>query len=137
VAKSLLFLPFGPSHLDAALLYVDLNPVRAAMTGTATAWEWSSARAHVSGQDESGLLSAGGLARFAGCADWEQRLRRGQAASTERALRLATRAGVPFADGACGEELERELRLAADLRDGQGRRICQSAGSSGSVALTR
>jgi REP element-mobilizing transposase RayT len=29
----------GPSHLDAALLYVDLNAVRAALSATATAWK--------------------------------------------------------------------------------------------------
>jgi putative transposase len=108
--------PLGPSHLDAALLYVDLNPVRAAMTGTATAWEWSSARAHVSGHDQSGLLSAGGLAEFGGCADWEQRLRRGQTATAERALRLATRTGAPFADAAFREEIERQRKPAADRR---------------------
>jgi REP-associated tyrosine transposase len=104
----------GPSPLDAALLYVDLNPVRAAMTGTATAWEWSSARAHVWGHDESGLLSRGGLARLGGCADWEQRLQRGQAATAERALRRATRTGAPFADAAFREQIERQLKLAAD-----------------------
>jgi putative transposase len=108
--------PLGPSHLDAALLYVDLNPVRAAMTGTATAWEWSSARAHVCGYDESGLLSPGGLAQLGGCEDWEQRLRRGQTETAERALRLATRTGAPFADAAFREEIERQRKLAADRR---------------------
>ena len=39
-----------------ALAYVDLNPVRAAMVGDALAYPWSSARAHVEGRDESGLL---------------------------------------------------------------------------------
>jgi putative transposase len=107
--------PLGPSHLDAALLYVDRNPVRAAMTGTATAWEWSSARAHVSGHDESGLLSPGGLAEFGGCEDWEQRLQRGQAETAERALRLATRTGAPFADAAFREQIKRQLKLAADV----------------------
>ncbi len=102
----------GPSHLDAALLYVDLNPVRAAMTGTATAWEWSSARAHVSGYDESGLLSTDGLAQFGGCADWERRLRRGQTTTTERALRAATRTGIPFGDAAFREELACQVGLA-------------------------
>ena len=29
----------GPNRLEAALLYVDLNPVRAGLTGEATAWE--------------------------------------------------------------------------------------------------
>jgi hypothetical protein len=108
--------PLGPSHLDAALLYVDLNPVRAAMTETATAWPWSSARAHVTGHDESGLLAAGRLAEMGGCADWRDRLSRGQAESAERALRTATSTGTPFADAAFREELERRLGLSAGHR---------------------
>jgi putative transposase len=126
--------PLGPSHLDAAL---HRNPVRAAMTGTATAWEWSSARAHVSGHDESGLLSPGGLAQFGGCEDWEQRLQRGQAETAERALRLATRTGAPFADAAFREEMERQLKLVADRRTGAVGRMRESARSSGPVELTR
>ena len=110
--------PLGASHLDAALLYVDRNPVRAAMTGAATAWEWSSARAHVSGHDESGLLSPGWLAQFGGCEDWEQRLRRDQSETAERDLRLATRTGAPFADAAFREEIQRQSKLAADRRRG-------------------
>jgi len=109
----------GPSHLDAALLYVDLNAVRAAMAATATAWQWSSARAHVSGHDESGLLAAGRLAEFGGCANWQDRLSRGQAESTERELRTATCTGTPFADAVFREELERRLGLAVGRRSGQ------------------
>ncbi len=51
----------GPAHLQAALLYVDRNPVRAGMTGEATAWPWSSAEAHVGGVDRTGLLVASAL----------------------------------------------------------------------------
>lgn len=101
--------PLGPNRVESALLYVDLNPVRAGMTGEATAWEWSSARAHVSGRDETGLLAPSRLAKFASCENWEARLRQRQAESTEKGLRRATRSGVPFADTAFRRELEHQF----------------------------
>ncbi len=129
--------PLGRSHLGAALLYVDLNPVRAAMTGTATAWEWSSARAHVCGRDESGLLSAACLAQFGGCPEWEHRLRQGQPETIERDLRLATRSGAPFADAVCREQIEHQLCLATDRPAGEAAPSCPSPIRSGSITLSR
>jgi putative transposase len=43
-------------HLVAALLYVDLNPVRAGLVGEAQLYPWSSARGHVEGKDPWGLV---------------------------------------------------------------------------------
>jgi len=97
----------GPSHLAAALLYVDLNPVRAAMTGQPTAWEWSSARAHVERRDETGLLNWSALDAWGGCESWAERLGRAQAESTAEAIRRATRTGKPFGDAAFRREWER------------------------------
>ena len=39
--------PMGPTHLQRAMLYVDMNPVRAGLVTTPWDWLWSSARAHV------------------------------------------------------------------------------------------
>ena len=119
MAKPFLLLRFGAVPSRRGLLYVDLNPVRAAMSATATAWEWSSARAHVSGHDKSGLLAAGRLAELGGCANWQDRLSRGQAESTERELRTATCTGAPFAAAVFREELDRRLGFAAGRRTGQ------------------
>jgi putative transposase len=44
-------------HLWAAIRYVELNPVRAGLVVDATAFEWSSARAHAA-LAEDGLLAA-------------------------------------------------------------------------------
>ena len=44
------------SHLWAALAYVERNPVRAGMLENAADYEWSSAAAHLTGSDNSGLL---------------------------------------------------------------------------------
>jgi REP-associated tyrosine transposase len=40
------------AHLIAAARYVALNPVRARLVARAQDWEWSSARAHLSGRDD-------------------------------------------------------------------------------------
>jgi putative transposase len=41
------------THLKAAVCYVSLNPVRAGLTDRAEDWPWSSARAHLTGMDDS------------------------------------------------------------------------------------
>ncbi len=48
--------PLDDEHFWMALRYVELNPVRAGLVKHAWDWPWSSARAHVTGVDESGLL---------------------------------------------------------------------------------
>jgi putative transposase len=39
-------------HLEAALRYVSLNPVRARLVARAQDWRWSSTRAHLTGKDD-------------------------------------------------------------------------------------
>lgn len=46
----------GIEHLWAALAYVERNPVRAGIVGTAVDYRWSSAVSHVSNLDPAGLL---------------------------------------------------------------------------------
>ena len=43
--------PLGRTHLLRALLYVDLNPLRAGLVGRAEEYPWSSARVHSEGAD--------------------------------------------------------------------------------------
>lgn len=47
-------------HLTAAARYVPMNPVRAGLTRQAQDWPWSSARAHLAGQDD-GLVTVAPL----------------------------------------------------------------------------
>lgn len=44
--------PMDGPHLYMAARYVELNPVRAGLVGSAAAWPWSSARAHLAGRDD-------------------------------------------------------------------------------------
>jgi putative transposase len=43
--------PLGASHLWAALRYVEMNLVRAGLVADPQCYEWSSAEAHLSGED--------------------------------------------------------------------------------------
>ncbi len=55
-------------HLLAAARYVELNPVRARLVKTARQWRWSSARAHLKGEDD-GLVAVAPLLEIVG--DWK------------------------------------------------------------------
>ena len=86
----------GPQHLWRALAYVDRNPVRAGLVQLAGHYRWSSARAHVTGEDEDALLDMAWWKREAP----DNRAARLEAedAETLAALRNCTYAGRPFAD---------------------------------------
>lgn len=44
--------PMDEDHLESAVRYVSLNPVRAGLVKAAQEWPWSSARAHLAGFDD-------------------------------------------------------------------------------------
>ena len=100
----------GPSHLWTALAYVECNPVRAGMAGTAERYRWSSAAAHVSGEDGDAVLDMPWW-RHNAPANWRAVLATddGQDAVS---LRACTYAGRPF-----GSE-----GFVADIADRFGRR---------------
>jgi putative transposase len=84
----------APDHLWTALAYVERNPVRAGMVGRARDYPWSSAAAHITGQDEHDLLDMEWWHRE-GYAHWEQHLEQTPRQSDE-AWRACTYAGRPF-----------------------------------------
>ncbi len=51
--------PLDGGHLENAVRYVELNPVRAGLVQTAQDWEWSSARAHAGVVLCDGVLDRG------------------------------------------------------------------------------
>jgi putative transposase len=106
--------PLGPSHLWRALLYVDLNPVRAGLLSDATAYPWSNAAAHASSQDDIGLLDSWRWSEVAPQGGWKQLLQAGALEAGEStSLRAATYQGRPF--GAAGFVSALEARLARNL----------------------
>jgi putative transposase len=87
--------PLDENHLVAALAYVDLNPVRAHLAQTAQEYQWSSARAHVSGCDPNDILDLDWWKTSKLGADWDARLSAGIADDLAAALRDATISGQP------------------------------------------
>ncbi len=89
--------PLDEDHFWKALRYVELNPVRAGLVKFAWEWPWSSALAHVTGIDESGLLDMDLWRRRFTCNQWKKYLEEGlQDITTNDVLRLATRTGRPL-----------------------------------------
>ncbi len=89
--------PMDDDYYWEALRYIELNPVRAGLVKHAWDWPWSSARAHITGIDKSGLLDmALWNERFTGD-QWKEFLEGGpEKHSTYDKLRTATRTGRPL-----------------------------------------
>lgn len=87
--------PLGPAHVVRALSYVDANPVRAGLVDRARDYPWSSALAHSTGADLSGLLDEDWW-RTAGIReDWDAYL---STVERDRELETCTYAGRPYGD---------------------------------------
>ena len=89
--------PLDEDHFWEALRYVELNPVRAGLVRNAWEWPWSSARAHVTGIDESGPINMDPWrTRFDGNR-WRSYLEEGLKSTGDLdRIRLATRTGRPL-----------------------------------------
>ena len=107
--------PVEDERFHQVLAYIELNPVRAGLVHHAWDWTWSSARAHVTGHDPTGLLDMEYWQRRVGKDDWKQfLLRASEDDRANRGIRQATSTGRPW-----GNEsflLEAERRLGRTLR---------------------
>jgi putative transposase len=100
-------------HLWQAMVYVEQNPVRAGLVESAEQWRWSSARAHLRGEDGGWLDLVGWRRRFDG-KTWKRCLQLGLAdAMLLERIRESTRFGWPLAADAFLDGLEQRhgLRL--------------------------
>ena len=121
--------PLSGTHLPAAIRYVELNPVRAGLAGTAWEWPWSSARAHTAAGVVDGVLSCRWrdyLGRW-DHGEWREILEAAMAESECAAVRRATQAGEPFGPPEFIADLERQVgkRLRV-LERGRPRKAPQS-----------
>jgi putative transposase len=99
--------PLDEDHFWKALRYVELNPVRAGLARDAWEWPWSSARAHITGIDDSGLLNMElWRSRFDGNS-WKEFLKVGLVASERDHIRMATRTGRPLGTDDFVRQLEK------------------------------
>jgi putative transposase len=81
----------------AALRYIELNPVRAGLVLNAWDWPWSSARAHVTGMDETGMLNMELWSKHFDKIRWREFLLEGLGKADEiDRIRLANRTGRPL-----------------------------------------
>ncbi len=91
------------AHLLAAARYIELNPVRARLARSPEAHPWSSARAHLRGEDD-GLAIVQPLLTLE--PDWQDFLSLGQPESEAMLLRRHERTGRPAGSAAFLAELE-------------------------------
>lgn len=109
--------PMDEAHLLACARYVELNPVRAGLVARAEDWPWSSARAHLSGQDD-GLVRMQPLLGQVG--DWAAFLDAGLTGAEREAIRAGERTGRPLGSEAFVTDLEQRLgRVLARQKPGR------------------
>jgi putative transposase len=94
----------GESHLWTALAYVDRNPLRAGLVKQPREYPWSSAAAHLDGQDVAGILDMVWWQREACGMAWEAMLRE-ENGETDMSLRRCTYAGRPFGEESFVKEM--------------------------------
>jgi putative transposase len=102
--------PMNENYLLAAARYVELNPVRAHITNDPTAYLWSSARSHSTGEDDE-LVRVKPL--LALVPDWRTFLQEGLEEENQQ-LRRHERTGRPLGDESFINQIEnmsnRDLR---------------------------
>jgi len=97
------------AHLMAAMAYVERNPVRAKMTRRAWQYEWSSAKAHVLGEDESGIIDTNYWRKLMRGADWREFLEKREDKAVVTQLRLHTNRGRPLGSDSFISKLEKTI----------------------------
>jgi len=98
--------PMDEAYLLACARYVELNPVRARLARRARDWRWSSARAHLAGEDDE-LVRVRPLLALA--PDWPGLLAEGLAAADHEAIRAGERSGRPLGSARFVARLEKRL----------------------------
>ena len=99
------------NYLLATARYVEVNPVRAGLSVDAEMYPWSSASAHISGQDDA-LVKVKPLIEIAG--DWRRFLSGNINRKTEEVIRFHERIGRPLGNETFIEYLE--IKLNRPLR---------------------
>lgn len=102
--------PVEEDRVWAVLRCVESSPVREGLVGNAWDWEWSSARAHVTGTDSGGYLEMSGWRRAFNAREWKQYLEKVSVESPLYAeIRLRSITGRLLGSTATAMHFEREL----------------------------
>jgi len=106
----------APGRVEVTVRYVERNPVRARMVALAWEYAWSSAHAHTSGRDQSGLLDMDYWREHWDADRWRDTLMGEEEESALGDLRAATRTGRP-----CGSPpFIRQMLTSEEHRSPQG-----------------
>ena len=109
--------PLDARHLENAIRYVDLNPVRAGLTATPWDWGWSSARAHSFRHTGDRVLASNWADHFDAWdyVHWQGVLLAGMSEGESNIVRHATKTGEPLGSHEFVKQLEqvsgRRLRV--------------------------
>ena len=95
--------PMDEAHTLLAARYIELNPVRARLVDRAEDWPWSSARGHLSAEDD-GVMQATALLDLV--PDWRDFLGQGLSEPQAELLRVGERTGRPIGSQYFLEALE-------------------------------
>jgi putative transposase len=93
-------------YLMRAARYVELNPVRAKLCRVPWRWAWSSAAAHIAGQDDA-LVRVKPLLKRTG--DWREFLTEGLEVDDAELFRRHERTGRPLGEAPFLERIEKAL----------------------------
>jgi putative transposase len=119
--------PMDEQWLLAAARYVELNPVRARLAKAARGWAWSSAKAHLKGEDD-GLVAVAPLLERVG--DWKAFLKGGIEEPTLEAIRAGERTGRPLGSAEFIARLEAQTGRVLALKK-RGRKPAKTGESAG------
>jgi putative transposase len=98
--------PMDEEYLLAAARYVEWNPVRAGLVKDPCTWQWSSATAHVKGEDDD-LATVSPLLEIVG--NWREFLGREVGQREYELVRSHERTGRPLGSEGFIESLEKKL----------------------------
>ncbi len=112
--------PMDEHYLLSAVRYVELNPVHAYMVNQPKDYVWSSARAHLAGEDDKLVKVSPMLDRVA---NWQAYLESDLDDATIDALRMHTKTGRPLGDDSFVDMLELKLgKILRPLKQGRKRK---------------
>ena len=101
--------PLAAMHYWATVRYVERNPVRAGIVRDAWCYPWSSAKAHVTGHDSTGLLDMSTWCDENIRKDWKTTLQSTEDVDELIQIRNSNRTGRPLGSDGFISELERNL----------------------------
>ncbi|HZQ69373.1 MAG TPA: transposase [Terriglobales bacterium] len=116
--------PLDETHVWEALRYAELNPVRAGLTESASAWPWSSALAHCTDATSHPLLAMPTWQNRWTPQEWQEFLESRYASDSAAELRRCTHTGRPMGNPEFVAQLEtRMLRILAPRRGGRPKKV--------------